>query len=461
MVIFGNIIDIYKNEIYPGAIKFNDGIISDIERHEKSYEVYILPGLIDSHIHIESSMSTPGSFAATAVRHGTTGVVSDPHEIANVLGLQGIEYMLSDSEKVPLKFWFGAPSCVPATVFESNGAVIDSKDIQQILRRKEIKYLSEVMNYPGVIFKDPEVMDKIETARKRGKKIDGHAPGLRGDGLRKYINTGISTDHECSTIEEAEEKISLDMKIQIREGSAARNLDALKSLIKSHPDKIMLCSDDLHPENLIVGHINALVTKLVNEGFDIFDVIRACTLNPAIHYELEAGLLKPGTPADFIIVESYKSMKVKETWIDGRKVFENGRVLFDYHGGDYQNRFNSGLITADSIRVERTGHKIRVIKAVDGEIVTGEIYFDTGSGKFVDTQISDDILKIVVKDRYKNNPPATAFINGFGLKKGAFASSVAHDSHNVICVGTNDDDIVAAINKIIEMKGGLAVAEGN
>lgn len=460
MEISGNIIDIHRNEIYAGTIGINNGIICSIVRNSQVYENYILPGLIDAHIHIESTMATPGSFALTAVRHGTTGVVSDPHEIANVLGIKGVEYMLKDSEKVPLKFWYGAPSCVPATAFETSGAVIKGRDIVKLLERKEIKYLAEMMNYPGVIYDDPEVWSKIEAARKMNKMIDGHAPGLRGLELKKYIESGILTDHECSSIDEAREKISLGMKIIIREGSAARNLDTLKSLIKSDPDKVMLCCDDLHPESLTKGHINILVARLINEGFDIFDVIRSCTLNPARHYGLEAGLLSEGSMADFIVADHYKSMNIKETWIDGEKIYDEGKVLFNYKGGDYQNRFKAGLTEPDDIRIERKGKTMRVIKAYDGELVTGEFFCNAGLGEFVDPQPENDILKIVVKDRYEDKPPSTAFINGFGLKKGAFASSVAHDSHNVICVGTNDRDIVSAVNRVVTMKGGLAVSEG-
>lgn len=459
MKISGNIIDINNRIIFPGSITIENNRIACIEQMNGNFRQYIMPGLIDSHIHIESSMTTPGSFARTAVRHGTTGVVSDPHEIANVLGIKGIEFMIEDSGKVPLKFWFGAPSCVPATDFETGGAVINSSDIERLMKRKEIKYLSEVMNFPGVVNRDPEILRKLNAAKRNGKKIDGHAPGLKGNDLKKYIGAGISTDHECSSISEAREKLALGMKILIREGSAARNLDELKQLIKSDAEMVMLCCDDLHPEDLVKGHINILVSRLVNEGLDIFDVIRACTLNPVNHYGLDAGLLKAGDPADFVIADDYKTMKIRETWIDGKRVYGDSKVLFDYHSEIKKNRFNADYVLPDDIKVVRKGRTMRVIRAFDGEIYTGETYFNAGSGEYVESETGRDILKIVVKERYKNSPPSAAFITGFGLKRGALASSVAHDSHNIVCVGTNDHDIAAAINRVIEMKGGLAVSD--
>lgn len=455
-----NIIDIHKREIYPAKVIIEGKMIKDIIRIQKVVGNYIMPGLIDSHVHIESSLCTPGSFAMAVVSRGTTGIVSDPHEIANVMGLEGIEFMLKDAAKVPLKVWFGAPSCVPATAFESNGAVIDHTDLDKLLKRKEIKYLSEMMNFPGVISEDKDVLKKIMVAKKHGKPIDGHAPGLSGNDLKKYIEAGISTDHECSTLEEALEKLSKGMKIQIREGSAARNLDALKSLLNSHPEELMLCSDDMHPEMLAKRHINKVVSQLVKEGFDMFDVIRICTLNPVKHYNLDAGLLQKGQAADFIVVEDYMSMNVLETWINGEKVFDRGQTLFKYENKECINRFNASEISERDICIKRNGSEMRVIEAFEGELITKEVFLTPGKGDIVKPDIQNDILKIVVKDRYKDMPPSTALIRGFGLKKGAFAGSVAHDSHNIICIGTNDKDIAAAINLIIRLKGGLAVAAG-
>jgi adenine deaminase len=457
--ISGNLIDIHKREIYPATITISEGIVEKIEKVNSVFEEIILPGLIDAHVHIESSMVTPGAFAVAAVCHGTTAVVSDPHEIANVMGSKGVDFMIDDSKKVPLKFNFGAPSCVPATEFETSGAVIRPYEITKMLDNKDIKYLSEMMNFPGVVFSDKDVMAKIHAARERNKPIDGHAPGLRGEMLQKYVAAGISTDHECSSIDEALEKIKLGMNIIIREGSAARNLDALKDLFVSHPDKLMLCSDDLHPEMLQKGHINVLIAKLITEGYNIFDVIRSATINPVHHYGLSSGLLRRGDPADFISVTDLKTMKVSGTWIDGKKVYDNGKVLFTYEKGQAVNNFHASPITKGGIKVLNEKRPFRVISAVDGELLTGQFMVNDSTDDYLEADVSTDILKIVVKNRYSDTPPSVAFISGFGLKYGAFASSIAHDSHNIIAVGTNDSDIVNAINSIIELKGGLSVTE--
>ena len=458
MKVTGRLIDIHERLIYPAIIHFENGVIRVIERTNQSPEYFILPGLIDAHIHIESSMITPGTFAQVAVRHGTTGVVSDPHEIANVLGIEGIDFMINDAKKVPLHFWFGAPSCVPATNFESNGASINHMGIEKLLARKEIKYLAEMMNFPGVIYNNEEVRRKLNAARKFFKPIDGHAPGLSGESLQKYISAGITTDHECSSLEEAKEKISLGMKILIREGSAARNLESLKELIRTHPQMVMLCSDDLHPEMLLLRHLNKIVAKLITEGFDLFDVIKSCTMNPALHYGLESGLLMPGSPADFILVDDYKKMNILETWINGKMIFDRGKVLFNYNKGKNINKFNCSEIKQNDILVHKSGKKMLVIEAFDGELITKKIVTETGTGRLIESDTKNDILKIIVKDRYNDTPPAIGFIKGFGLKRGAFASSVAHDSHNIICVGTSDEEIVSAVNEIVKLQGGLSVS---
>jgi adenine deaminase len=461
MKIYGQLIDIFNRNIYPVCLNIHRDKISKIEKVDEAGDVFILPGLIDSHIHIESSMITPGAFALTAVKHGTTGVVSDPHEIANVLGINGVYFMIDDGLKVPLNFWFGSPSCVPATAFETNGAVLSYLEVEELLNMPEIKYLSEMMNFPGVIYGDKEVHQKLGIAKKVGKPVDGHAPGVSGEMLRKYAGAGISTDHECSTLEEACEKIELGMKILIREGSAAKNLEALKELFKSHPDSIMLCSDDLHPEMLSTGHINKLVARLISEGYNIFDVIRSATVNPVRHYKLESGLLREGDSADFILVDDPGKMNVLETWIGGKKVYGDGKVLFEYKPARPVNNFNCKPVNEADLIVPNKERLIRVIEAFDGELLTGEKIIDSGTGNFVNTDIVNDILKIVVKDRYNDSPPFTGFIKGFGLQDGAFASSVAHDSHNILAVGTNDEDITAAINEIIRLKGGLAVVKGS
>ena len=458
MKVSGQLVDIHNRDIYPAVIEIKEGHITTIERVDSASEFFILPGLIDAHIHIESSMITPGAFALTAVKHGTCGVVSDPHEIANVLGIEGVEFMIDDAKKVPLNFFFGAPSCVPATSFETNGASLNVIEIEKLLLKNDIKYLSEMMNFPGVIFGNREVMEKIECAKKFNKPVDGHAPGLTGEALKKYVAAGITTDHECSNIKEAEEKISLGMKILIREGSAARNLDSLKNLYKDYPEMVMLCSDDLHPDTLKKRHINKLIGKLIEEGYNMFDVVRSATINPNEHYGLNMGLLRKGDSADFILVDSLEKMNVHETWIKGNKVFSEGKVLFEYEIGSSVNKFNCQPLEEKDIKVRNEFSDIRVIAAVEGELLTGELHRSSGKAEIIEADIHNDTLKIVVKDRYKNSPPAIGFITGFRLKKGAFASSIAHDSHNIIAVGTNDSDIIAAINDIINLKGGLAVS---
>ena len=460
MKVSGKLVDIHTGDIYPACISIKDGKIENIEKVNSAPNVFIMPGLIDSHIHIESSMVTPGAFAMAAVKHGTCGVVSDPHEIANVLGIKGVEFMINDAKKVPLNFFFGAPSCVPATIYESNGANLDHTEVRRLLKMHEIKYLSEMMNFPGVIHDDTEVIKKLNYAKELGKPIDGHAPGLTGKSLQKYIKAGISTDHECSSLKEAREKISLGMKILIREGSAAKNLNSLKALFNTNPDMVMLCSDDLHPEMLQKRHINKLIAGLIADRFNEFDVIRSATVNPSEHYTLDAGLLRPGDSADFIVVDSLDKMNVQETWIRGKKVFSNGKVLFKYQEGRPINKFNCSKVNESDIKVKNKYSDLRIIVAEEGELVTAEIHGSSGGSEYVTPDIGSDVLKIVVKDRYKDFPPSVGFIKGFGLKQGAFASSIAHDSHNIISVGTNDRDIVNSINEIVRMKGGLAVSSG-
>jgi adenine deaminase len=460
MKVSGKLVDIHTGDIYQACISIKDGKIENIEKVNSAPNVFIMPGLIDSHIHIESSMVTPGAFAMAAVKHGTCGVVSDPHEIANVLGIKGVEFMINDAKKVPLNFFFGAPSCVPATIYESNGANLDHTEVRRLLKMHEIKYLSEMMNFPGVIHDDTEVIKKLNYAKELGKPIDGHAPGLTGKSLQKYIKAGISTDHECSSLKEAREKISLGMKILIREGSAAKNLNSLKALFNTNPDMVMLCSDDLHPEMLQKRHINKLIAGLIADRFNEFDVIRSATVNPSEHYTLDAGLLRPGDSADFIVVDSLDKMNVQETWIRGKKVFSNGKVLFKYQEGRPINKFNCSKVNESDIKVKNKYSDLRIIVAEEGELVTAEIHGSSGGSEYVTPDIGSDVLKIVVKDRYKDFPPSVGFIKGFGLKQGAFASSIAHDSHNIISVGTNDRDIVNSINEIVRMKGGLAVSSG-
>lgn len=461
MKIYGKIVDIFAEEIFDGYIDVEGDIIKETGREENAEERYILPGLIDSHIHIESSMLVPSRFAETAVVHGTVAVVSDPHEIANVLGMQGVEYMLDNAAEVPLKFYFGAPSCVPATDFETAGGTLDTADIRELLGRDKIKYLSEMMNFPGVIYNDGKEREKIRIAKEYGKPVDGHAPGLRGKDLEKYIGAGISTDHESISLEEAREKLAKGMKVQIREGSAARSLDRFHYLIAEKPSKLMLCSDDLHPEMLAAGHINLLVKRLLGYGYDLFDILKIVVLNPVQHYDLDVGMLRRGDKADFIIIDNPEEFNIRETWINGVKVFDGKGIGFKAPPAKVVNNFNSSLIKAEDIAVKKEEGRIRVIDIIEGDLITGIYKWKPESrGVFIEPDIEKDIHKIIVKDRYRDNAPAIAFIKGFGIKRGAFASSVAHDSHNIIAAGCDDESISRVVNRVIEMKGGLALIDG-
>ncbi len=456
MKIYGNIIDLIDRRFFKGYIVLEGKRIKNIVEEQHSSEKYILPGLIDSHIHIESSMLVPSRFAEIAVRHGTVAVVSDPHEIANVMGKGGVEFMIENSRKVPLKFYFGAPSCVPATGFERSGGILGADEVGTLLKRKEIRFLSEMMNYPGVINQDSEVMEKIGLARRAGKPVDGHAPGLQGSDLDKYIKAGISTDHECITLDEAREKIRKGMKVQIREGSAARALDRFHYLVAENPGMLMLCSDDLHPEMLEKGHVNLLVKRLLTMGYNIFDILDIAVVNPSLHYGLDAGLLKKGDRADFIVTDNPEEFNILETWLDGERVYDGTNVSFTVPAIKPVNKFNSGHVKITDIKVENRHSRIRVIDAIDDDLFTGCYEWAHGeTGKYIESNTKEDILKIVVKDRYNDAPPAVAFVRGFGLTAGAFASSVAHDSHNIIAVGADDKAICRALNKVVDMKGGL------
>ncbi len=456
-IISGNIVDVVNRNIFKGEITIKEGKIEKIERKEEADNCYILPGLIDAHVHIESSMLVPSRFAELAVKHGTVATVSDPHEIANVLGIKGVEFMIDDSKKIPLKIFFGAPSCVPATSFETTGFAIGAKETEELLKREDIYYLSEMMNYPAVIFGDKEVAAKIEISKKYNKPIDGHAPAVRGDDLLKYVTAGISTDHECTTYEEAEEKIKAGMKILIREGSAAKNYKKLASLIKHYPEKIMFCTDDSHPDDLETGHIDKIIRRALSEGYDPIMLIRAATYNPVKHYNIPVGLLQEGDSGDIVIVDNLIDFNVKTTYINGQKVFDNNSVLFEYNETEEPNNFFCNELREQDILVENKGKEIKIIEAQAGELVTGQINMSPklSENGFIMSDTERDILKIVVQNRYEKAPPVCTFIRGFGLKKGAIASSIAHDSHNIIAVGTNDKDIVRAINLINENKGGI------
>ncbi|MFZ4398575.1 MAG: adenine deaminase [Bacteroidales bacterium] len=461
--ISGNIVDVVKQRIFKGTVVVENGKIITIREENVSETQYILPGLIDAHVHIESSMIIPSEFARLAVVHGTVATVSDPHEIGNVLGMKGVKFMIENGKKVPFKFYFGAPSCVPATPFETSGASIGVDEIEELMSNPEIKYLSEMMNFPGVLFKDKDVMQKLAIASKYNKPVDGHAPGLKGEDANKYVVAGISTDHECFTIDEAIDKINSGMLIQIREGSAAKNFEALIGLLTTHPDSVMFCSDDKHPNDLVNGHINQLVKRAIGKGYNPFAVLRACTFIPVKHYNLEVGLLQLNDAADIIVVDNLQNFNVKSTFINGVKVAEDGQSYIESVNETTPNIFKAKEITVEDIKVINKTSSIKVIKALEGELITK---FLTIKPKIVNniihSDIENDILKIVVMNRYQPGAkPAVAFINGFQLKKGAMASTVAHDSHNIIAVGTNDIDIVNAINLLIKSTGGISLVNEN
>ncbi|UPS91202.1 adenine deaminase [Bizionia sp. M204] len=456
MKIQGQIVDIPNKRIFSGEITVTNGKISAIEEVSHNIQQFILPGFVDAHIHIESSMLVPSEFARIAVNHGTIATVSDPHEIANVLGVEGVEFMIKNGKQTPFKFNFGAPSCVPATTFESAGAVIDSEGIKTLMANPDISYLAEMMNYPGVLFDDDEVLKKIAWAKHYNKPIDGHAPGLRGDDLTKYINAGITTDHECFTYEEGLEKLKKGMKVLIREGSAAKNFEALIDLLPEHYENMMFCSDDKHPDDLLLGHINQLCARAIAKGFDVFQILQMACINPVKHYNLSVGLLQVNDAADFIVVEDLSHFKTLKTVINGEVVFENGQSLIPHTEFEILNNFITSKKQVSDFRIESSAKQIRVIEALEGQLVTNELIEDAliENGNLI-SNIEKDILKMTVVNRYNNDEPSMAFIKNFGLKSGAIASSVGHDSHNIIAVGATDEAICKAVNVIIENKGGI------
>jgi len=466
--ISGNLVDVHQKKTYPAEIKVENGKIVSITSNLKlQTSNYILPGFIDAHVHIESSMLVPSEFAKLAVVHGTVATVSDPHEIANVCGMEGVEFMIENRKTVPFKFNFGAPSCVPATVFETAGATLDSVDVEKLLRRDEIKYLSEMMNFPGVLNEDEEVMKKIAAAHRLLKPVDGHAPGLRGDLAKQYISAGITTDHECFTKEEALDKLQNGMKIIIREGSAAKNFEALIDLLNDYPNQMMFCSDDKHPDSLVLGHINQLCERAVAKDINVYKVLQAACINPVLHYKLDVGLLKEGDPADFIVVKDLEKFEVVKTFINGGLVAENGRSKIQSRKSKMINNFSCSKKEVKDFQYllnkygeEENIEQVNVIEALDGQLITNRLIKDLNDvivkNGLIQSNPENDILKIVVANRYNDAPIAKAFIKNFGLKKGAIASSVAHDSHNIVAVGVDDESLCKAVNLVIERKGGVS-----
>ena len=463
----GNIVDIPNKKIFSGELIVQDGKLSKINilNHEPDTQLpYITPGFIDSHVHIESSMLVPSEFAKLAVVHGTTGTISDPHEIANVCGMEGVEFMIANGNTVPFKFHFGAPSCVPATIFETAGAALNAADVEILLAKPEIKYLSEMMNFPGVLNADEEVMLKIAAAKKYNKPVDGHAPGLRGAVAKQYIDAGISTDHECFTAEEALDKLSYGMKILIREGSAAKNFEALIPLMHEHYENMMFCSDDKHPDSLVEGHINLLCTRAVAYGIDVFKVLQAACINPVLHYKMDNGILREGDAADFIVLKNLRHFEVLQTYINGELVAEKGKSYIETNPSGIINEFNCDEKTVAEfvMPADNSNTQIPVIEALEGQLITNKIFKEaTIENACLISNIKEDILKIVVVNRYSNAPVAKAFIKNIGIVKGALASSVAHDSHNIVAVGVDDESICKAVNLIIQKRGGVSAVNEN
>lgn len=457
----GQLVDIEGRRITGARITVAKGCIAAIEEISDAGEDHLLPGFIDAHVHVESSMLVPSEFARLAVTHGTVATISDPHEIANVLGVPGVDFMIANGQQAPFHFFFGAPSCVPATVFETAGARIGSEAVGQLLARPEVLYLSEMMDFPGVLNGEAEALGKIAHANRLGKPVDGHAPGLLGDTARRYIDAGISTDHECFTAEEALGKLEHGMIVQVREGSAAKNFDALIDLLHDWDHRMMLCSDDKHPDGLVEGHINLLCARAVARGIDVFKVLRAACINPIEHYKLPVGRLRVGDPADFIVVEDLRSFRVRKTFIKGRLVAADGRSLIGRVPMDAPNNFSCSPLRPEQFTLAAKSEDLLVIEALDGQLITRKKWMPptVHEGRCI-ADPTKDLLKIAVVNRYADAPPAVAWITGTGMQRGAIAGSVAHDSHNIVAIGANDADLCAAINLVIEHKGGISLANG-
>ncbi len=464
MNIQANIVDLLAGEVFFGSLVFDQAFITDVIRVHDAAEKgapYLMPGLVDAHIHIESTMLTPYQYSRLAIRHGVLAAVCDPHEIANVKGKDGISAMIDSASRTPFKFMFGAPSCVPATSFETSGASLGAEDVKELLEKREIGFLAEMMNYPGVLNRDEEVFKKIAAAKAAGLPIDGHAPGLRGDDLKKYVEAGISTDHECDSLDEAVEKAKLGMHILIREGSAAKNFETLLPILHAYPEKVMFCTDDSHPDDLLTTYINSFVRRSIARGYGLIDVLRASSLNAVKHYGLDLGLLQRGDAADFIVVDSPDTMNIVACYIDGTKVYDGDRLYFNESDTQALEVFSDRSLDIDELKVRAEGSELRLIGVNDGLLHTDSLIYQIDSGKeYVCSNTEDDVLKIVVVNRYlRDAPPAIAFVHGFGLKKGAIASSVAHDSHNVVCVGVDDASICKAVNWVFQNRGGLVACD--
>lgn len=456
----GNIIDVVGRRIIKGRLFYNKKI-DRIEADDKVLsEKFILPGFIDAHVHIESSMLTPLEYSKVAVRHGVIAAVTDPHEIANVCGMEGVNFMVENAKKTPMKIYSGAPSCVPATNFETSGATIGPEHIEELFAKGTCSHLSEMMNFPGVIFNNPDVQAKLQITKKHNKKIDGHAPLLSGADLIKYVNSGISTDHECTNLNEAYEKIELGMKIMLRNSSASKDFDQLISLISSHPNEVMLCTDDCHPDNLEQTYINGMVKKAIDQQYDLFNVLQAANKNAIQHYNLSVGMLQISDPSDFIVVDNFQKFNILSTVVDGVEVYDGTDVLIDGRNDLLINNFFANDIELEDLKVEKRSNLINVIQIIPDSLLTGKCEYHTNNiTPFHEINVEDDVLKIVVLNRYHKAKPAVAFIKGMGIKHGAIAQTIAHDSHNIVAVGTDDRLLLKAIQLINNNKGGMVVCD--
>ncbi|MFH2142342.1 MAG: adenine deaminase [Bacteroidota bacterium] len=462
MQISGNIVDVTRKEIYYGSFEIKSGRISRLTKisSEKKNKYYLMPGFVNSHIHIESTMLSPAEYARCVIRFGSVAAICDPHEIANVLGVYGIDFMIENGKNVPFKFYYGVPSCVPATEYETSGFELNAEVIKSLLKNDDISFLAEVMNYPAVLNNDKEIYEKINAAHHYKKPVDGHAPGLSGKDLYKYSNAGITTDHECFSYDEALEKIKAGIKIQIREGSAAKNFNALYKLIDQFPDEVMICTDDSHPDDLQKGHLNIILKQGINKNLNIFNLLKTVTVNPIKHYNLNVGLLNEGDPADFIEVDNLKELNVTKTYIRGKLLFNGKKVFFPESKMLSINNFNRSKISDKDIQLSSNEKFTSTIGVIDGELITKHFMFKLNKiNNYLQPDITNDVLKIVIANRYNDAKPSVGFIHNFGLIRGAIASTIAHDSHNIIAVGVSDEMIVKAINRLVETKGGIVACD--
>lgn len=460
----GTLVDALQKKTYGARLTLSEqGTIDSVTPEESPDPVYILPGFVDAHVHIESSMLTPAAFAHAAVVHGTLAAVADPHEIANVLGEEGVELMLSLAKQTPFVFGFGAPSCVSSAPFEAAGAALGPAAVERLLRRPEITHLAEVMTAPGALSKDPEALAKLAAARSLGKPIDGHAPGLSGPGLQAYVSAGITTDHESLSFDEAREKIKAGLKLQIRHGSSVRPFESFIPLLARYPDRCMFCSDVKHPDDLLRDHINFIAATAYRKGISLYAIIQAASINPVQHYRLPLGLLQPGDPADFLLIDDLQTFRPREVWLRGQCVARDGRSFLPLGEPCVRNRFAAGLLQPEALRITASaGRAAHVIGVHDGQLVSTHLVEQPAVvNGFAVADTERDIVKLVVYNRYGGVSPAVALVKGFGLKRGALASSVAHDAHHIIAVGTTDDALAAAINEVVLCRGGLAVADNN